>query len=153
MKIRKGFVSNSSSSSFIIISDQCMGSNDTLDVEGNVLNIDTSIGTSEFGWENIEYTDTGSKIIFSYLQCLYSKNKKYLKMLEDVLKDNYQCDIINWDIVTFDDYTGDDNNLGFIDHQSSATEGQNLEMFESIDVLKLFLFCDDSYIQGGNDNG
>ena len=41
----------------------------------------------------------------------------------------------------------------YIDHQSSVTEGSNMEMFDDEDKLYRFLGNEqDSYIQGGNDN-
>lgn len=41
---------------------------------------------------------------------------------------------------------------GYIDHSSSACEDQNLEMFETEENLKNFLFNNSSYIQNDNDN-
>lgn len=42
---------------------------------------------------------------------------------------------------------------GYIDHQSASYEGDNIKMFESEETLTRFLFSEDSFIQGGNDNG
>ena len=44
------------------------------------------------------------------------------------------------------------NDYVYIDHQSCATEGSNLEMFRDRDSLKRFLFAKGSFIQCGNDN-
>jgi len=75
---------------------------------------------------------------------------KYMDMLVDTLKNELRCsDVINK--LTLDDW--DSENHSYIDHQSSASEGQNIEMFESEISLFNFLFSSDSSIQTGNDNG
>ena len=155
MKIRKGFVSNSSSSSFIIISDKqnygdIQGHLQELVKEHNgTLVVDHNFGETEFGWNEDEYYDMGSKVIFTYLQAQYSGDEKHIKMLESVLKDFTGCNNIEWKIEI--DYNAGEN-YGYIDHQSSAVEGQNLEMFDNEQKLKNFLFDCDSYIKTGNDN-
>ena len=40
----------------------------------------------------------------------------------------------------------------YIDHQSSACEGECMEMFESEDALWNFLRFEESHVRGGNDN-
>jgi len=155
MKIRKGFVSNSSSSSFIVISDKqnygdIQGYLQELVKENNgILVVDHNFGETEFGWDKDEYYDMGSKVIFAYLQTQYSGDEKHIKMLESVLKDFTGCDNIEWKIEI--DYNAGEN-YGYIDHQSSAVEGKNLEIFDNELKLKNFLFDCDSYIQTGNDN-
>jgi hypothetical protein len=139
MKTRGGFVSNSSSSSFIIISN-----NSNLSIpnyKGDDLVVDSSFGTDQFGWEFEEYYDFGSKVIFSYLQARAINNQTWLNMLETVIKSNCNVSDITWQL--------DD---AYIDHQSSSCEGQCVEMFDSEDQLKQFLFNNSSYIKTGNDN-
>ncbi len=145
MKVRKGFVSNSSSSSFIVIED----SSQILDyVVPDELIVDTSLGQSEFGWEPETFYGVGSKIIFSYLQTIYSNNNDWLQMLTKVIKDHTGTSEIIWNITT--EYISGGIGWSYIDHQSTAPH--NTEMFENEEILKAFLFGRDSYIQTDNDN-
>ena len=154
MKIRNGFVSNSSSSSFIVIG------NESLTIpkfNGNELNIPEDFGgETEFGWGIETLSDFGSKLNFTYIQTTYKDGEEPLlnkaleaaeghsniwrSLLEGVLKDKFGVDKINWDID------------GYIDHQSAAGEGENTEMFDSVHNMEQFLFAEDSCINLDNDN-
>ncbi len=156
MKIRSGFVSNSSSSSFIIISGCC--DQTELEFHKNIVKanegklvVDGTRGTCEFGWENDCYTDFYSKLNFAYLQYLYVRDEhpEWLGMLEDVLGDELGVMDIDWVLQT-DKYN--EPGYAYIDHQSASIEDSNTEMFDSVNNLRAFLFSKDSYIQGGNDN-
>lgn len=151
MKTRQGFVSNSSSSSFIVIGrttdEQLIQQLKSHFVEDEIV-LGVASGNFEFGWENEKYSDFWSKANFAYLQALYAQNKKWIKMIEKVIKDTLKVSKITWQLTI--DYP--DNNNGYIDHQSSSSEDMNIGMFESEEELKLFLFSKDSYIQTGNDN-
>ena len=136
MKTRHGFVSNSSSSSFIVIG--------TRDFEHPTNYIDSTYtvfenGTTDFGWDVTTYRGMDTRINFAWLQAKY--NPSWMEMLEEVMKEHLGCS----EIVEID---AD----GYIDHQSAACEGENTEMFETRETLARFLFSPDSCIEGGNDN-
>lgn len=146
MKIRIGFVSNSSSSSFVIIDSKSPFQIEKYD-KGSILEINGDFCHAEFGWSRKEYGDWKQKLIFSYLQSNYAKNPEWLKMLNKVVKEHLCIDKIEWNV----DKAIEDSDF-YIDHQSSAEEGRNIEIFENETVLRDFVFRKDSYIQGGNDN-
>ena len=145
MKIRNGFVSNSSSSSFIIISD---GELIPFNTKGIIWN-SFGDGETEFGWQFDTYSDVDSKVNFAFLQALEINNEEWLKMIEEVIKEHTSASSVEHGFV----YEGDYITNGYIDHQSSSWEGVNIEMFKSKEKLKQFLFCDDSCIENSNDNG
>ena len=148
MKQRKGFVSNSSSSSFIVIAEGALtpykqehGSDEFI-VSGD-------IGETEFGWQEETYYDTGSKIIFAYFQAM--GDQTLIAMLEKVLKEHSGFDIITWNITdSYEEEERGGKDWGYVDHQSLG-QG-NAEMYENEHRLKQFLFCDESYINNDNDN-
>ena len=111
-------------------------------------------GETEFGWDTRVYDNIHDRINFAYLQTGCGENAEYLAMLDKVLRDNVQGLIdIQWNISSA--WSSDllaPKVHGYIDHQSSWVEGQNLEMFENEQTLKDFIFGMCSYIQGGNDN-
>lgn len=168
MKIRNGFVSNSSSSSFIVIEPltgpihvgKCF-----VDDE-NRLVVDRHTGYGEFGWEYETHHDFGSKLIFAFCQADYmlhpiyksdvtqETGKKWMDMLEKVVKDVLNVKEIIWNITTTTKYGEETEGRDrvYIDHQSASYEGENTEMFENEQTLKNFLFNPNSYIQTDNDN-
>lgn len=147
MKVRKGFVSNSSSSSFVVISNQ--GPSVTLNLPA-VLKVDSKLGNTQFGWEFHKYNDFGSKLIFAYMQAIYAKNNDWLTMLERVVVGSTAVKEIEWEIA-LEDYN--DPNLAYIDHASTAGEDRTMgKMFDCEKMLFDFLFLEKSYIQTGNDN-
>lgn len=148
MKHRLGFVSNSSSSSFVVIADNLHNKSDLQENETEI--VLGECGETEFGWEFKTHYDFESKLNFAFLQTTYSEEHggRWYNMIEAVLL-SAGIKIVGNSIN--DSYSGP-GFFGYIDHQSSAIEDRNTEIFESEDVLKRFLFSKDSYIEQGNDN-
>lgn len=143
MKKRLGFVSNSSSSSFIVIGN----SNKLDEISGELYRVGEN-GHTEFGWDIDDIRDIDSRINFCYLQILSTGNKVWKEMLEQVIKENSEVKTI--DYLLKDDWEGEC--CGYIDHQSGAGEGENTEMFDNKEKLKQFIFDSASYIHTDNDN-
>jgi hypothetical protein len=147
MKTRQGFVSNSSSSSFVVIGNTGKDCSKWLSKvckpEQYVIGQD---GETEFGWSVETHSDVYSRVNFAYLQARDRKlnGNHYMRMLFEAIKDvTGQFPIVSESI----------QKDGYVDHQSSSSEGQNIEMFEDETILKRFLFDDGSYVETGNDNG
>ena len=151
MKIRSGFVSNSSSSSFIIIDNSGKYCSLPFPPDDGVLVIGED-GSTKFGWETTTYPSIYDRINFSFIQTDYGKDFNRLQMLEEVLKENIKgLKQIIWNI-SEEFHPTDGKVCGYIDHQSARCEGKNMEMFKSKETLRDFIFGLGSYIQGGNDN-
>lgn len=166
MKIRLGFVSNSSSSSFLVIDSS--GKYDTLEDEHLI--VDSSFGHTEFGWGPDDVTGIGSRIIFAYLQTQYNNTEdvdplleqamlvtrgytnEWLFMLEEVIKENSNVKTIKWNVS--DEYNQEESgkDWAYIDHASCASEGSNVEIFKDKMILKDFIFGSGSIIKLRNDN-
>lgn len=65
MKLRNGFVSNSSSSSFIVIKQ---GKLDYIEFEHNNPVVLGELGESNFGWQQDRYSNFNDKVNWAYLQ-------------------------------------------------------------------------------------
>lgn len=142
MKVRKGFVSNSSSSSFIVINAE--NGHEYPKMEGSVLG---TIGETEFGWGEYVLDDVWSRINFAWVQAGYLGK---MEMLESVIKRCLNMNEIEWALSKEYDEPG--KIWAYIDHQSSAAEGENTEMFDSEQMLEDFLFGVGSSIHLDNDN-
>jgi len=148
VKVRQNFVSNSSSSSFIVIGNS--GTYEKVHSNENDEYIFGQDGETEFGWTPQDITDIDSRINFCKIQSTYLDGK-YDDVIEQVIRKNSSVQTFNncmspdWDYDSSQKYS-------YIDHQSAAIEGQNLEMFESESTLEKFIFDSGSYIHTDNDN-
>ena len=161
MKKRHGFVSNSSSSSFLVI-DKSGAMDDSLEgIVGEYSFGDK--GVTEFGWGPETLTDIFSRINFAYLQATYfdeSNAEKFildknsmLLMLEEVIMSNSKITDINWLLSSDYDVGKSEGKVwGYIDHQSSACDGANMEIFDNEKILKDFIFGKNYIIEVQNDN-
>ncbi len=144
---RAMFETNSSSTHSITIVDGKL--DDKLPVRDGIC----KVHAGSFGWEEMDYDDAATKASY----CLTwakdsSAPSNQLTMLEEVIKE-----VTGAKEVVFVPYsTGEDawDEWGSIDHQSGPSEGGAGEgIFESKETLKNFIFCSQSKLYTGNDNG
>lgn len=85
--------------------------------------------------------DTGSKIIFAWVQATYLGRTGWLKMLGEVVREHYGASKIIWNLSVKYNEPGDHC---YIDHQSASyvrdgkTVCKNTEMFDDKETLKRF---------------
>jgi hypothetical protein len=147
VQTRYGFVSNSSSTNFIVIA----AGKQTAQTPTSTYIIGEE-GHSTFGWAFNKYDDVHSKINFAWIQAKYAEkdHPEWMKMLEVVIAEAFQANSIECKLsLEFDE---ENKRYAYIDHQSAYCDDKNCEMFDSMENLEQFLFCPNSYIQGGNDN-
>jgi len=153
MKIRSGFVSNSSSSSFIIITKNKDNEVRQPIAKGGILKIPRdSIGETDFGRGAGTFHDFDSKLHFAILQALYTDVQDYIDMILSVLKKKFvgvKDIVINLEPDFYMEYD-ESKTYGEIDHDSVGN--QYLEIFDTEDTLYNFLFMTDSYFHVGGDD-
>lgn len=147
MKSRTGFVSNSSSSSFIIVGSSGV---DTVIPESVIINgsIDLNgIGESEFGWGPQDMYNILDRLSLCDVALQYVMNPEACRqMLWEVLTENDQR---IQTIIVHTDTPGDNRYWRYIDHQSVY---DLCRMYESKKELRDFIFDASSYIVLDNDN-
>lgn len=174
MKQRLGFVSNSSSSSYICYPEHSEETikpkrqpNWVYDPVGLPEKKIGKIGCKEFGWGPEELHDSESKINWCFLQAGYACNEEFLEKIALVIEDYEECvirDLSNlfttekpdrpYEICSFK-FRGKEyymDGFYYIDHQSTCLERpQNGKMLESMDKIRTFIYGE-AFIVLQNDN-
>jgi hypothetical protein len=149
MKNRHGFVSNSSSSSFVVIGMTPIVRLEVDDPHDYQLG---SEGECEFGWGPSDIHDVYSRLNFALLQAMLSEKQGIsfaMEMFRDSISEHTNIKEFT-NVLTLGWNEHSEKRHGYIDHQSSCPN--NMEIFDSRTMLDAFLFSPDSVIHLDNDN-
>jgi len=151
MKTRSGFVSNSSSSSFIIMGDTKNKLLVPTLPNDEILTIpDDFGGKQKFDWEVEWSSDFQSKMNYCIVQAM--QDEKVMEKVKSALEEFLNVDEIKINL-TNDWDKMNNKNWAYIDHQSSISEGEAQIVFISKENIINFIFNPESKILMGNDNG
>ena len=175
MKTRNDYVSNSSSASFIVITDTGGWTTPAANPDDAAYTLPSpDAGELEFGWQTERYYDLSSKLNWCAIILRSKREQEKYDTSDETLKECVKnpwfrssemektfmkvCSDAGINVAMawhrkdddLDDYSHD----GYIDHQSNVGETpENARMFRSEKTLRDFLFNDGSYIDCSNDNG
>lgn len=163
MRTRFGYVSNSSSSSFVVISDSVYERCNSDDVASSMESFERMRlifnftddsgwkglfpdGELQFNWQCAIYRGIKSKWNWLVLQATYASDDRYRKLLDEYVKSLCDGIRIDWKFVK----ECEEEIEAYIDHQSINPD----ETFHEVDTVGLdeFLTNRDCYIANGNDN-
>ena len=107
----------------------------------------------EYGWEWYRYYDTQAKAAYLFTQLFHDDipDGDIVTVTAQLREDDARFDML---CRVIEAYTGvivqaAPGSSGYVDHEST---GNGLEVFESDETLRQFLFSSESYIETGNDN-
>lgn len=136
-KVRSSvFETNSSSTHSLVVSNL----NDLLEQpfsDIDIKNGSITVEQGEFGWEWETYSSVYDKLM--YLATASKENPEHRQMICDAVKEHTGLDVIF-----------DDENEGYVDHQSSDVPDVVWSL--GVEGVKKFLFNPRSVLETGNDN-
>lgn len=153
MKIRDGYVSNSSSSSFVVLGIDSYNELSEKNFFDSIKTVGYELfaeGCCEFGWQVEEYFDSHSKLNWALLQAECARSQGVIRPMNLLVEIFKQHGVdLNWRLVS----EASNNRSAYIDHQSLCTiDTDNCEIFNDEKTLRLFLFGSNSYVRNDNDN-
>ena len=164
--IRQGFVSNSSSSSFIVYNPKKAGNEyfdikdyDFYEIEGNTAKVNLPYLKGDycdyFGWDVVRYYDFVDKLNFLCLNYAYSGNKLFKEIFEEgLLKIIQRAYPDVTEIKLKSDTKALDKGLIDIDHGSVICPNYYdsfYRVYRDVDSMVEFLMNKTFYVQGSND--
>lgn len=145
MKLRTDFVTNSSSSSFIVVKMSDFKNYKNKFIRESKKYVIGESGELSFGWGIEKHTDFDTKV--NWLALIAHYNDLSTEFLEAAIKELTGCS----SIITDAFYKAIDDGDAYIDHQSSD-DPESIFVLKNYDILIKFLGNDESYVWVDNDN-